>query len=218
MGMLKNLLGSFLLITATQSYFAFADNTFAGSTFAGSTFEDQLKGVAPLGSVFTSTQDALQEQGYVRDGELQVANSTDPARPGITLFSATANFKPGPQISYKMINDALLKPNNCTFCHGAPGSNMGGLNLETYANVKANIVAINQAVISKKVMPPSGPLADADLKLLSAWISAGAPENVPTKPPGANEKVIMVNQGTSQTMGNPPVTTLIIDTVGIQKK
>ncbi len=78
---------------------------------------------------------------------------------------------------------------NCTMCHGGP-TPRAGLDLSTYTTALAG--SSNGAVITPKdaagsklvelitagVMPKEGtPLSAADIKLISDWINAGAPDN-----------------------------------------
>ncbi len=75
----------------------------------------------------------------------------------------------------------------CLTCHsvtGASGSNLGGVNLETFANVRARVVPgkpfesrIFDAVINKRM--PLGPikLPVQELAIIYSWIYAGASEN-----------------------------------------
>jgi hypothetical protein len=80
----------------------------------------------------------------------------------------------GTAVSYTKDIQPLLK-SNCTGCHG--GSNpSAGIDLSTYAKVKANASSSN-SVIQRGSMPPNGPLSTADKQLFAAWVSAGAPNN-----------------------------------------
>lgn len=58
----------------------------------------------------------------------------------------------------------------CTSCHG----NAGGVNLQGYANVKANANRAMAAINSGR-MPPGAPLSSRAKQLLALWISKGMP-------------------------------------------
>jgi uncharacterized membrane protein len=68
---------------------------------------------------------------------------------------------------------------NCASCHG----NSGGVNLQTYESVKANLAGITRTVFVTKTMPksPGQSLNSDQLGLLNAWIQAGAPETAPNE-------------------------------------
>jgi len=84
--------------------------------------------------------------------------------------------------SYAIVKEKIFEP-HCTECHG----NKGGVNLETYANVKLNLNDIARTTVEQKTMPKNGALAKDEITLLSEWIKAGAPEfakgEIPTPPP-----------------------------------
>jgi uncharacterized membrane protein len=65
---------------------------------------------------------------------------------------------------------------NCTSCHSSSNAS-GGVALDSYALVVSHMSGIEFEVIQDKGMPPSGPLSDSRIKLLSDWIAAGSPEN-----------------------------------------
>ncbi len=72
-------------------------------------------------------------------------------------------------ISYADVEKEVFAP-NCIRCHGTAG----GVNLETYDNVKAN-AARSQAAILAGRMPPGGALSSRAKQLLALWISKGMP-------------------------------------------
>ena len=77
-------------------------------------------------------------------------------------------------ISYATQITPLMKA-NCTSCHG--GSNpQSGINLSTYAGVKANASAANSA-IQNGIMPPSGALSSANKLLFQTWVNQGELNN-----------------------------------------
>lgn len=71
---------------------------------------------------------------------------------------------------YQTVAEAVFKP-RCTACHGTKG----GVNLESYAEVKSNLTLV-KAVIASDEMPPGSPLSPEQKTLLQKWIQAGAPE------------------------------------------
>lgn len=81
-------------------------------------------------------------------------------------------YKPS-ELSFSAVYSKVLRT-NCTGCHGTSG----GVNLETYQEVKRHLNAIVQSTITTRQMPklPNMPLDSAQLGLLNAWIQAGAPE------------------------------------------
>ncbi|MBC7658705.1 MAG: hypothetical protein H7249_03270 [Chitinophagaceae bacterium] len=82
-------------------------------------------------------------------------------------------------LDWATINEQVIKV-SCVRCHSAP-HNAGGINLETYASVKAVIDEINTSAIVEGSMPPRKPMPDDAKALLKAWIDAGSPETVPTR-------------------------------------
>lgn len=68
----------------------------------------------------------------------------------------------------------LLKA-NCTSCHGG-SKPQSGIDLSTYAGVKANASAANTA-IQKGIMPPTGALSSANKLLFQSWIDGGEQNN-----------------------------------------
>ncbi len=76
-------------------------------------------------------------------------------------------------VDYAFVRDHVFQP-RCTQCHGGSG----GVNLETYASIKANLSRISQVALVAQRMPPSGPLPLAEQNLLADWIRRGAPERV----------------------------------------
>lgn len=75
---------------------------------------------------------------------------------------------------YNLIQNKLLQP-YCVYCHSTASGNGGGVNLETYQNVKNFIDSIHHTSVVSKTMPPGKPLP-ADLQLmLTNWVAQGAP-------------------------------------------
>lgn len=81
----------------------------------------------------------------------------DPDRP---IFSEVFSLVIGPK---------------CATCHSIAGGNRGGLNLETYDNVKAQIALVKDAV-GAGWMPPRSrpPLTPDERDLVLKWIEQGA--------------------------------------------
>ena len=92
----------------------------------------------------------------------------------------------GATVDYATVNANVFQP-NCVRCHSQAGGNKGGINLETFAQVKSRIQLIASAVNSG-IMPPSGTISASAKQKLNDWIASGAPEtaNSPggTAPPG----------------------------------
>ena len=61
---------------------------------------------------------------------------------------------------------------NCNGCHGS----FANTKLNTFANIKANASKIKTQVVNK-YMPIGAPLTDEQIKIISDWIDAGAPNN-----------------------------------------
>lgn len=75
------------------------------------------------------------------------------------------------KIDYSIVHQTVFSP-NCISCHGSSG----GVNLESYENVKKNLQRIEKAALTDKTMPKSGPLGKTEAGLLKNWIQEGAPE------------------------------------------
>jgi uncharacterized membrane protein len=78
-------------------------------------------------------------------------------------------------VSYTEIRTQILEP-SCIRCHSSGGSNQGGVNLETYAAVKAQAAAIKSSTVDSTRMPQGDTLSPNLRALLGAWIAQGAPE------------------------------------------
>ncbi len=71
---------------------------------------------------------------------------------------------------------------NCYSCHGN-GGNSGGVNLDTYDNVKdeADDGALLGTITHASGYPPmpanGGKLSDCDINIIRDWINRGAPDN-----------------------------------------
>lgn len=78
-------------------------------------------------------------------------------------------------IDFQKVKTEVFDP-HCLRCHN-PGRPSAGIDLSTYASVKARLSQIDFAV-ARNVMPPSGPLDPVKKGYLSDWIKAGAPEGL----------------------------------------
>jgi len=76
-------------------------------------------------------------------------------------------------LSYANVNEKVFQE-SCVRCHGTSG----GIGLETYTDVKANIDLVTSEVVNGD-MPPSGALSSDLRALVQAWSDAGAPEQAP---------------------------------------
>lgn len=96
-----------------------------------------------------------------------------------TDLPPVSQYKPS-QLTYPAVYSQVLRQ-SCVGCHG----NGGGVNLESYASIKANIDKIYKAVFTDRRMPkaPTAPLTREQLGLLNAWIQSGAPESAPDAEP-----------------------------------
>jgi hypothetical protein len=88
--------------------------------------------------------------------------------------SKMATVKEVPEVSYA----DQIRPIIDTNCQlsGCHGSAAGIPTYATYSDVKARESLIKMRT-SNKSMPPTGPLSDADIKLISDWVDQGAPNN-----------------------------------------
>ncbi len=79
-------------------------------------------------------------------------------------------------ITFEDIQTKILQP-FCFSCHSTTAGNEGGVNLETYANVKLRLIDMQKAVNTNVMPKDSPPLSDELKKLLNDWIAAGAPQD-----------------------------------------
>jgi hypothetical protein len=98
--------------------------------------------------------------------------------------SATQPFKQGETLGFEVVK-TILGRNSCYECHTAARGNRGGVNLESFANAKANASGIAATTLSG-FMPIGGQRVSAtDQAVLQAWADAGAPETSTLPLPGA---------------------------------
>lgn len=74
------------------------------------------------------------------------------------------------KLSYDLINQKVLQP-KCVSCHGSSG----GVNLESYENVKSWLGDIKRSVFVTSTMPKKNILTDEEKRYLWNWIEIGAP-------------------------------------------
>lgn len=111
----------------------------------------------------------LSSCSYVLDTLHPVSPASDAASNGSQSIAPA-------EIYFASIQSSILEP-SCYACHSAAAGNKGGVNLETYANVKAQLADV-QADVDSGDMPQSGPEVSASLKaVLDQWIANGAPES-----------------------------------------
>lgn len=79
----------------------------------------------------------------------------------------------GPARDWASVNTLVIEP-SCVGCHSAP-ANRGGVNLESYQNVFANIVEV-ESTIRDGSMPRRNKLTPLQKELILDWISLGSPE------------------------------------------
>lgn len=100
--------------------------------------------------------------------------------PSDTSTSGTASIEklpPGTIPGYQTVATGIIAP-KCLGCHSAAGGNSGGINLETYNNVKAHFVAVDSAVKSGS-MPIGTSLTAKQKEVFLAWLDAGGPLDAP---------------------------------------
>lgn len=110
-------------------------------------------------------------------------NNTEVLEGGVPLPGEGGAGNNGP-VDFKMINSQVLQP-YCFRCHSQAGGNKGGINLETYSQVKPKISRIKGAIESG-FMPQNSTLPAGPKSMLIAWINSGAPESAPAAPGNPN--------------------------------
>ncbi len=91
--------------------------------------------------------------------------------------SSQSSTVPANQIDYAVIRTEIFAP-HCYECHSLAGGNAGGINLETYLNIKSNLSDIQIDMADDSMPKDRPPLSSAEKNLLALWISQGAPEFV----------------------------------------
>lgn len=69
----------------------------------------------------------------------------------------------------------LIHTKCATSCHNASSANRGGP-LTNYTQIK-NKAALVKSMVETKKMPRNGSLTDAEIKVISCWVDAGAENN-----------------------------------------
>jgi hypothetical protein len=84
-------------------------------------------------------------------------------------------------VTYTQTIRSILTNNSCMSCHAGTGAS-GGINLDTYTNVKA--IADNGKLYGSithapgyVAMPQGGTMSACDIKKIKAWIDAGSVNN-----------------------------------------
>jgi len=81
---------------------------------------------------------------------------------------------PAPALDYATVNADVLTP-KCVRCHGGSNGTSAGVNLTTYAGVKAHLSTVRSEVVSGS-MPQNDSLTQEQYNQLINWIDAGAPQ------------------------------------------
>ncbi len=82
----------------------------------------------------------------------------------------------GTVASYEVINLSIMQP-KCIECHSAAAGDAGGVNLENFANVTANLDIIKSEVLADSMPKNRTKLTAREKELLIKWIDAGGPLN-----------------------------------------
>lgn len=85
----------------------------------------------------------------------------------------------GTIVSYQVIHTTIMQP-KCLECHSAAAGDAGGINLENFANVTANLDIIKSEVVSDSMPKNRAKLTAKEKDLLVKWIDAGGPLNAVT--------------------------------------
>lgn len=89
---------------------------------------------------------------------------------------------------YQTVATNIITP-KCLGCHSDGGGNAGGVNLETYTNVKNNLEAVDNAIKSGSMPKNISQLTANQKEVFLSWLDAGAPfdsmtpSTVSTTPP-----------------------------------
>ncbi len=92
-----------------------------------------------------------------------------------TSEDTTGTTPTAEQINFAEVQAKVLGP-YCQNCHSQGAGNLGGINLEGYAQVKSLIAIIERVTLVEKSMPRGSPLKGYPAELLTQWIAKGAPE------------------------------------------
>lgn len=80
------------------------------------------------------------------------------------------------KLDYATTSRAVLGP-RCVSCHSSGGGNQGGVNLESYQNVRNQLARVAYRALESRDMPPRTPLSNDEMTILKSWLESGAPEN-----------------------------------------
>ncbi len=78
-------------------------------------------------------------------------------------------------LDYEKARNAVIAP-RCLGCHAAVTGNKGGVNLESYSNIRKLLTRVTFRTLEKQDMPPKGSLTMDEFNYLKTWIDQGAPE------------------------------------------
>lgn len=98
----------------------------------------------------------------------------------LSFQEGLADIAAGTVVSYQTINTNILKPRGCIGCHSNGGGNLGGINLETYENVIAQLGDIKDSVESNRMPKTGQKLTAKERSVLFTWIDAGGPREAIT--------------------------------------
>lgn len=102
----------------------------------------------------------------------------DSPRPGVSSSGCASTGGPcatdGTTVSFAATVQPILNA-NCVSCHG-PSAQNGGVRLDGFSNVqpRANQIV---SVMRGGRMPPSGCLAECDIRAIERWVSQGSTNN-----------------------------------------
>jgi hypothetical protein len=115
----------------------------------------------------------IKKTAFVLTGIILLFNSCYNDKEEILYPGATCD---GVSTSFS-VNVAPIIQTNCAVsgCH-ATGSTNGPGPLTSYTQIKNAAVQIKQAVVSR-FMPQGSSLTNAQIKTISCWVDAGAPNN-----------------------------------------
>ncbi len=141
-----------------------------------------------------SGDDAAALSAWIGAGAPGDENSVSPPIP-----SPAPSPEPDRGLFYQLVRRRIFLP-SCVKCHG----NSGGVNLETYSAIKGRLSDIERVTTRARTMPPTGPLPDAEIQLLSAWILAGAPGDDTTSSPSPRPSPTPIPPGPSPSPSPSP--------------
>jgi len=102
----------------------------------------------------------LSSCSFQKSKNSQSEDSKAPAASGFTGFMAVK---------------ATVFENRCMGCHSSEGRKDGGVALDNFKNIKAQLSRVKARALDQKDMPPGG-LSESEMQSLATWIDSGAPE------------------------------------------